>query len=196
MEISNKRRWTVGGGHDFLKEASALNFQSDGNSNTRCSCWADDLENIYALLFRVLGFSFRLATTNVGWHVTQESSSFWCPIPSPSRRGWCCSTKASFMTVVNKTHHCLSSRYVCSVSWSWLFSQCCTIGSALFLCVPSPITRPSAAEAARGGKWGWRLRLDEEVLDAPEELRLPVIWGAGAQDEQGQERFALYSSWI
>ena len=29
-----------GSSHDFLKVASALNFQSDGNSNTRCSCWA------------------------------------------------------------------------------------------------------------------------------------------------------------
>ena len=39
----------------------------------------------------VLGFGFRLAMSNVGWHVTQKSS-FWCPIPSPSRRGRCCST--------------------------------------------------------------------------------------------------------
>ena len=34
-----KQAWVNGGrGHDSLKLASALNFQSDGNSNTRCSC--------------------------------------------------------------------------------------------------------------------------------------------------------------
>ena len=34
-----KQAWVNGGrGHDSLKIASALNFQSDGNSNTRCSC--------------------------------------------------------------------------------------------------------------------------------------------------------------
>ena len=32
----------------------------------------DDLEEVYALLFRFLGFGFRLAMSNVGWHVTQK----------------------------------------------------------------------------------------------------------------------------
>ena len=32
----------------------------------------DDLENIYALLFRFLGYGFRLAMSNVGWLVTQK----------------------------------------------------------------------------------------------------------------------------
>ena len=54
--------------------------------------------------------------------------------------------------------------------------------------VPSPITSPSAAEAAQ------RLRLDEEVLDAPEELRQPVVGVGGAQEEQEQERLALCTS--
>ena len=35
----------------------------------------DDLENIYALLFRFLGFGFRLAMSNVGWHVTRLPAS-------------------------------------------------------------------------------------------------------------------------
>ena len=47
--------------------------------------------------------------------------------------------------------------------------------------VPSPSTSPSAAEVAL------RLRLDEEVLDAPEELRQPVVGVGGAQEEHGQE---------
>ena len=51
--------------------------------------------------------------------------------------------------------------------------------------LPSPITSPSAAEAAQ------LLRRDEEVLDAPEELRQPVVGVGGAQEEQGQERLAL-----
>ena len=40
----------------------------------------DDLENIYALLFRFLGFGFRLAMSNVGWHVTQK---FVILVPDP-----------------------------------------------------------------------------------------------------------------
>ena len=39
-----------------------------------------------------------------------------------------------------------------------------------------------------------RLRRDEEVLDAPEELRQPVVGVRGAQEEQGQERLALCTS--
>ena len=42
------------------------------------------------------------------------------------------------------------------------------------------------AEAAQ------RLRRDEEVLDAPEELRQPVVGVGGAQEEQGQERLARF----
>ena len=40
----------------------------------------DDLENIYALLFRFLGFGFRLAISNVGWHATQK---FVILVPDP-----------------------------------------------------------------------------------------------------------------
>ena len=49
-----------------------------------------------------------------------------------------------------------------------------------FLFVPSPTTSPPAAEAAQ------RLRRDEEVLDAPEELRQPFVGVGGAQEEQEQ----------
>ena len=48
---------------------------------TRVELWLrDDLENIYALLFRFLGFSFRLAMSNVGWHVTKK---FVILVPDP-----------------------------------------------------------------------------------------------------------------
>ena len=40
----------------------------------------DDLENIYALLFRFLGYGFGLAMSNVGWHVTQK---FVILVPDP-----------------------------------------------------------------------------------------------------------------
>ena len=56
--------------------------------------------------------------------------------------------------------------------------------------VPSPITSPSAAEAAQ------RLRRDEEVLDPPEELRQSAVGVGGAQEEQDPERLALYTWWI
>ena len=40
----------------------------------------DDLENIYALLFRFFGYGFRLAMSNVGWLVTQK---FVILVPDP-----------------------------------------------------------------------------------------------------------------
>ena len=46
----------------------------------------------------------------------------------------------------------------------------------------------------QGGEQEGRLRLDEEVLDAPEELRQPVVGVGGAHEEQGQERLALCTS--
>ena len=49
---------------------------------------------------------------------------------------------------------------------------------------------------AQGGEHEGRLRLDEEVLDAREELRQPVFGVGGAQEDQGQERLALCSSYI
>ena len=70
----------------------------------------DDLENIYALLFRFLGFGFRLAMSNAGLHVTQK---FAILVPDPiAFAQW---PVASLVTVVNKTDHRLSSGYVCIV---------------------------------------------------------------------------------
>ena len=40
----------------------------------------EDLEEVYALRFRFLGFCFRLAVSNVGWHVTQK---FVILVPDP-----------------------------------------------------------------------------------------------------------------
>ena len=40
----------------------------------------DDLEEVYALLFRFLGYGFWLATSNVGWLVTQK---FVILVPDP-----------------------------------------------------------------------------------------------------------------
>ena len=65
----------------------------------------------------------------------------------------------------------------------------------VFPFVPSPVTSPSAAEAARGGEQEGRLRLDEEVLDANEELRQPVVGVGGTEEEQDQERLDLCTPW-
>ena len=43
-------------------------------------CLRDDLENIYALLFRFLGNGFWLAMSNVGWLATQK---FVILVPDP-----------------------------------------------------------------------------------------------------------------
>ena len=56
---------------------------------------------------------------------------------------------------------------------------------------PSPITSRSAAEVARGGEHEGRPRFHEEVLDAPEELRQPVVGVGGAQEKEGRKRCAL-----
>ena len=47
--------------------------------------------------------------------------------------------------------------------------------------VPSPITSRSSAEAARSGE---HPRLEEEVLDAPQELRQPVVGVEGGREER------------
>ena len=44
-----------------------------------------------------------------------------------------------------------------------------------------------------GAEAAHRVRRDEEVLDALEEMRQPVVGVEGAQEEQGQERLALYT---
>ena len=64
-------------------------------------------------------------------------------------------------------------------------TTCHIVTSLVFVLVLHTLTSPSAAEAVQ------RVRLDEEVLDAPEELRQPVVGVGGAQEEHGQERLAL-----
>ena len=66
-----------------LKVASALNVKvmEIPTSVVASELWLrDDLEEVYALLFRFLGFGFLLAMSNVGWHVTQK---FVILVPDP-----------------------------------------------------------------------------------------------------------------
>ena len=65
------------------KVASALNVKvmEIPTSVVASELWLrDDLEGVYALLFRFLGFGFRLAMRNVGWLVTQK---FVIMVPDP-----------------------------------------------------------------------------------------------------------------
>ena len=83
-------------------------------------------------------------------------------------------------------------------------SQCCPMGvcsrsecgllPSLRRCVYSCSISYHTSIGARGGEHEGRLRLDEEVLDAPEELRQPVFGVGGAQEDQGQERLVFCSS--
>ena len=81
-----------GSSHDSLKVASALTVKvmEIQTSVAPSELWLrDDLENIYALLFRFFGYGFRLAMSNVGWHVTQKLVIL---LPDPSvchHRGLC-----------------------------------------------------------------------------------------------------------
>ena len=129
---------------------------------TLTSLWLrDDLEEVYALLFRFLGYGFRLAMSNVGWLVTQK---FVILVPDPTGLG-------PWSVLLGPGEPCDSCcRSECGLLSSfWRFPF-----------VPSPITSPSAAEAARGGEREGRLRLDEEVLDAPK--------SCGSQSSEWEER--------
>ena len=80
------------------------------------------------------------------------------------------------MTVITKTHHNLPSGHVCSVELlkglgcgTRNFPRRVSVDSSprcgvVFLFVPSPITSPSAAEAARGGEQEGRLRLRAQFV--------------------------------
>ena len=68
--------WVNGGrSHDSLKVASALTVKvmEIQTCVAPSEIWLrDDLQNIYALLFRFLGYGFRLAMSKVGWLTTQK----------------------------------------------------------------------------------------------------------------------------
>ena len=168
----------------------------------------DDLENIYALLFWFLGFGFRLAMSSVGWHVTQKfvilvpDPIAFAPRPALLDPGEPCdicqytSFRPLFAGFLShqgtKTTRAMAfPRINCCTTTATALTATATVTlslrACLFLCY-TPITSPSAAEAVQ------RRRLDEEVLDAPGELRQPVVGVGGAQEEQGQERLALCTS--
>ena len=66
-----------------LKVAGALNVKvmEIPTSVVASELWLrDDLEEVYALLFRFLGFGFRLAMSNVGWLATEK---FVILVPDP-----------------------------------------------------------------------------------------------------------------
>ena len=129
--------------------------------------------------------------SNVGWHVTQK---FVILVPDPiafADQRW--STQASLATSVRTllsglplrgllSHHGTKTTWAmafprinCRTTTATVLTATATVTLSLRVCLClcyTPITSPSAAEAAQ------RLRLDEE------------------QEEQGQERLALYTSWI
>ena len=199
-----KQAWVNGArGHDSLKLASALNFQSDGNSNTRCSCRAVAQRRFGGGLCPALrvprvrllaGNEQRGLARNTEVRHSCARSHRLRAVASAARPRPCdiCQHTSSqplftrlFVTPRNKNNmgdgvptdqlshnHCDCTDSHCNSHIVLPF-------------VPSPVTSPSAAEAAH------RLRRDEEVLDAPEGLRQPVVGVGGAQEEQGQERLAL-----
>ena len=79
-----KQAWVNGGrSHDSLKVASALTVKvmEIQTSVAPSEIWLrGDLEEVHALLFRFLGYGFRLAMSNVGWLVTQK---FVILVPDP-----------------------------------------------------------------------------------------------------------------
>ena len=110
----------------------------------------DDLEEVRALLFRFLGYGFRLAMSTVGWLVTQK---FVILVPDPI--GF-----APESVLLGPGEPCDNCALV-NVDSS---PRC---GGSLLSHLLSQVHR---RQAARGGEREGRLRLDEEVLDAPEEL--------------------------
>ena len=72
-----------------------------------------DLEKVHALLLGFVGNGFQLALCNVSWLTTRKFVVL--VIRSSTRLGRCCSTLASFVTAVDKTHRHLPKRHVCKV---------------------------------------------------------------------------------
>ena len=79
-----KQAWVDGGcSHDSLKVASALTVKvmEIQTGVAPSEIWLrEDLEEVYAQLFRFLGYGFRLAMSNVGWLMTQK---FVILVPDP-----------------------------------------------------------------------------------------------------------------
>ena len=173
-----------------LKVASALNVKvmEIPTSVDASELWLrDDLEEVYALLFRFFGFGFRLAMSNEGWLVTQKfvilvpDPIAFAPRPAlldPGEPFDICQYTSSDLPLRGfLSHHGTKTTRAmafpginCRTTTATVLTATATVTlslrACLFLCY-TPITSPSAAEAAQ------RLRLDEE------------------QEEHGQERLAL-----
>ena len=96
--VRNPRQARVNGGrsHDSLKVASALTVKVNGDSHKRCSTQRRPDQHLRATL--------QVPRVRLPAGSRRSSSSFWCPIRSSSRRGRCCSTKASLVTVLLTRH--------------------------------------------------------------------------------------------
>ena len=160
----------------------------------------DDLENIYSLLFRFLRFGFQrgLARDTEVRHSGARSHRLRAEASAARPRRalrhlsihfFPASHCGAFCRTMEQRRHGRWRSHGSTVAQPLTATATVTLSlrACLFLCY-TPITSSSAAEAAQ------RLRLDEEVLDAPEELRQPVVGVGGAQEEQGQERLALCTS--
>ena len=143
----------------------------------------DDLEEVYSLLYRFLGFgrhsgarSHRLRAVAGAASVVTSVNTL---LPWPLFAGLLVTPRnKDDMGDGDPTDQLSHNHCDCT--------DCHCNSHIVRPFVPSLVTGPSAAEAAQ------RLRPDEDVLDAPEEFRQPVVGVGGAQEEQGQERLALY----
>ena len=159
-----KQAWVNGGrGHDSLKIASALNFKVM-EIQTRVAPaelrLRDDLEEVCALLFRFLGFGFRLAMSNMGWHETQKfvilvpdpiGFAPWPVLLDPGEPCDICQYTSSRLSLRGFVSH-----QGTKTTWAMAFPRInCLQQSHCASCVfvlpfvPSPITSPSAADAAQ-----------------------------------------------
>ena len=157
----------------------------------------NDLEEVYALLFQFLGFGFRLVMSNVGWHVPQKFVTLvpdpigFAPWPVLLDPGEPCDICQNIFPASLCGASCHTKDMGDGIPTDQLWHNNCDCTDShcnshiVLPIVPSLFTSPWAAEAAQ------RLRRDAEVLDAPKELRQPVVGVGGAQEEQGQERLAL-----
>ena len=93
IQTNASKRWVVFS-DDSLKVASALNVKvmEIPTGVVASELWLrDDLEEVYAPLFRFLGNGFRLALCHVVWLVTQKFVILVTD-PTSTRHGRCCST--------------------------------------------------------------------------------------------------------
>ena len=146
---------------------------------------------VYALLFRFLGFGFRLAMSNVGWHVTQKFVNL---VPDPiGFAPWsgACSIQASLVTSVTTHLPGLSLRGLLShqrtkTTWATAFPRInCLTNTATVLTATATVTSRFLLSISFH-KVPWRQKQLSDFVETKKYRTLPK--SCGSQSSEWEER--------